>query len=55
MEKQINIETMSVEALKALAYDIIVAIQNDQGVLNRVNEEIAKRAKSAQEEKNINP
>ena len=40
--KQVNIETMSIQELKALAYDIIIAIQNDQQVLNQVNEKIVK-------------
>lgn len=39
--KQVNIETMTVQELKALAYDIILAIQNDQDVLNQINQRIA--------------
>jgi len=40
--KEVNIENMTVLELKALAYDIIVSIQNDQNVLQRVNQQIAK-------------
>jgi len=43
--KEVNLEKMNLQELKALAYDIIVAIQHDQQVLNQVNEKIAKLAK----------
>jgi len=43
--KEVNLEKMNLQELKALAYDIIVAMQRDQQVLNQVNEFIAKRAK----------
>lgn len=49
--KQVNIETMNVQELKALAYDIIIAIQNDQNVLNQVNQQIAKMQKEQEPEK----
>lgn len=49
--KQVNIETMNVQELKALAYDIIIAIQNDQNVLNQVNQRIAKLQKEQEPEK----
>lgn len=50
--KQVNIETMNLQELKALGYDIIVAIQHDQQVLNQVNEKISKLAKEQEIEKN---
>ena len=40
--KEVNLETMNLQDLKALAYDIIVSIQRDQQALNQVNEKIAK-------------
>lgn len=49
--KQVNIETMSVQELKALAYDIIIAIQNDQNVLQQVNQQITKLQKEQEPEK----
>jgi len=49
--KQVNIETMSIQELKALAYDIISAIQNDQNVLNQVNQQIAKLQKEQEPQK----
>ena len=49
--KQVNIETMNVQELKALAYDIIIAIQNDQNVLQQVNNQIAKLQKEQEPEK----
>jgi hypothetical protein len=48
--KEVNIQTMNIHELKCLAYDIIIAIQNDQNVLQQVNQQIAKLQK-LQEEK----
>ena len=43
--KEVNLETMNLQELKALAYDIIISIQNDQNVLQQVNQQIAKLQK----------
>lgn len=49
--KELNIEIMSIQELKALAYDIIIAIQNDQNVLQQVNQRIATLQKEQESEK----
>lgn len=49
--KNVNIENMNIQELKALAYDIIIAIQNDQNVLQQVNQQIAKLQKEQEPEK----
>ena len=52
-KKETKIDEMSLQELKALAYDIIVAIQHDQQVLNQVNEKIAKLSQ-IEKEKTVN-
>ena len=49
--KEVNIETMSIQELKAMAYDIIIAIQKDQNVLQHVDNQIAKLQKEQEPEK----
>jgi hypothetical protein len=39
-----NIEQMTVEQLKALAYDSLVLIEQSQNNLKLINQELAKRA-----------
>jgi len=41
---QINLETMSIEQCKALAYDLIAQQEQTQANLRAVNEAIAKKA-----------
>jgi len=46
-----DITTKSVEELKALAYDLLVQLEQIQGNLRIVNNEIASRAKPKEEVK----
>lgn len=46
MQKQIDLKTMSVEALKALAYDILNTIQVQQSNLQAINAEIEKKSQT---------
>lgn len=43
--KKVDLETMNLQELKAVAYDIIASIQNDQNALNQVNQRIAELQK----------
>lgn len=49
MDTKIDITKASMEQLKVWAYDIIITIQNHQNTLNQVQNEIAKREISAQQ------
>lgn len=50
MENQINLETMSIEGCKALAYDLIAQSEQLNTNLRAVNEAIAKKSKELTEE-----
>ena len=50
MENQINLETMSIEGCKALAYDLIAQSEQLNANLRAVNEAIAKKSKELTEE-----
>lgn len=39
--QKVNLQTMNIQELKVLAYDIMMSIQNDQNALNQVNQQIA--------------
>ena len=45
MQNQINLETMSIEGCKALAYDLIAQSEQLNANLRAVNEAIAKKSK----------
>jgi hypothetical protein len=47
---QINLETMSIEQCKALAYDLIAQQEQTQANLRAVNEAIAKKAQDLTKE-----
>ena len=46
-EKQVNIATMSVVELKALAYDQVSVVQNAQQSLGVINKELGRRAEQS--------
>lgn len=50
MQNQINLETMSIEKCKALAYDLIAQSEQLNTNLRAVNEAIAKKSKELTEE-----
>lgn len=50
MQNQINLETMSIEKCKALAYDLIAQSEQLNANLRAVNEAIAKKSKELTEE-----
>jgi ABC-type Zn2+ transport system substrate-binding protein/surface adhesin len=50
MQNQINLETMSIEGCKALAYDLIAQSEQLNANLRAVNEAIAKKSKELTEE-----
>jgi cell division protein FtsB len=50
MSNQINLETMSIEQCKALAYDLIAQQEQTNANLRAVNEAIAKKAQDLQKE-----
>ncbi len=50
MSNQINLETMSIEGCKALAYDLIAQSEQLNANLRAVNEAIAKKSKELTEE-----
>jgi hypothetical protein len=43
MENQIDITKLSITELKALAFDLLIIVQNTQNNLNLINQEIEKR------------
>jgi len=43
-KRTINLKELSVEQLKVMAYDQIVAVENSQRILQALNSEIAERA-----------
>ena len=49
MSNQINLETMSIEGCKALAYDLITQSEQLNANLRAVNEAIAKKSKELQD------
>ena len=49
MSNQINLETMSIEGCKALAYDLIAQSEQLNANLRAVNEAIAKKSKELQD------
>ena len=50
MQNQINLETMSIEGCKALAYDLIAQSEQLNANLRAVNEAIAKKSKELTDE-----
>lgn len=50
MSNQINLETMSIEGCKALAYDLIAQSEQLNANLRAVNEAIAKKSKELTDE-----
>ena len=48
MQQQINLKDLTVTELKALAYDILATIENNQRNLNAINSEIAARNQQQQ-------
>jgi len=46
-EQQVNLDTMSLNDLKALAYDQIVTVEQAQANLKAVNTKIAEKIKEA--------
>ena len=50
MQNQINLETMSIEGCKALAYDLIAQSEQLNANLRAVNEAIVKKSKELTDE-----
>lgn len=46
MEKSINIKELDLKTLKAVAYDLLASIEENQRALNNVNSEIGLRLKA---------
>ena len=53
MEKQKSIEELTLEEIKALAYDQVVLLQQTQNNINILQAEIQKREASKDKEKQI--
>ena len=54
--EQLNIKTLSVEQLKAMAYDTLAIIEQNQRNLQLLNQEIAKKSGKQEEVKpNVEP
>ena len=50
MTQQVDLKTMSITDLKALAYDCLATLQKIQGDLNLVNQEITTKSQIKKEE-----
>ena len=53
--KKIDIKAATLEELKATAYDLISAIEQNQASLKLINDEVGLRIKAEQDKSNGNP